>query len=53
MIRLTAIQRARLRGVRTMLSELVGLANAVFWTMGLLMTASAFWFWVFRLMGVW
>ena len=53
MIRLNAIQRARLKGCRRMLSELVGLANAIFWTMGLLTAAAAFWFWVFRLVGVW
>lgn len=46
-------RRAKLYRAKVVLSELAGLANAIFWTMGLLMATAAFWFWVFRMVGVW
>lgn len=49
----TPIQRARMNRARTTISELLALGNAVFWTTGLLTAAVAFWFFVFRLLGVW
>lgn len=45
---MTPVWRARMKRQRTMFRELAGLANAVFWSAGLLATALYIWFLIFR-----